>query len=190
MAFSIYELDDDIRRLLNLDNFLEGLSIPEFVEELSKDHILKGAEVNKLEYLDPKPYIRTFESTLKELDELRKHANRRREDAEKNVDDFELKHSENVLELSSKVDSVTKKFDSLDVKISGVSLKIDPLGQLLNKITNSRDRSTETIFLIRAYHGFYTKDKYDPLEYLRTSNDYDDRVKCAKTVNNLLWPRK
>lgn len=186
MAFSIYELDDDIRRLLNLDNFLEGLSIPEFVEELSKDHILKGAEVNKLEYLDPKPYIRTFESTLKELDELRKHANRRREDAEKKVDDFELKHSENVLELSSKVDSVTKKFDSLDVKISGVSLKIDPLGQLLNKITNSRDRSTETIFLIRAYHGFYTKDKYDPLEYLRTSNDYDDRVKCAKTVNNLL----
>lgn len=186
MAFSIYELDEDIRRLLNLDNFLEGLSIPEFVEELSKDHILKGAEVNKLEYLDPKPYIRAFESTLKELDELKKHSNRRREEAEKRVDDFELKHSENVLELSSKVDSVTKKFDSLDVKISGVSLKIDPLGQLLNKITNSRDRSTETIFLIRAYHGFYTKDKYDPLEYLRTSDDYEDRVKCAKTVSNLL----
>lgn len=186
MAFSIYELDDDIRRLLTLDNFLEGLTIPEFVEELSKDHVLKGAEVNKLEYLDPKPYIRTFESALKELEELKKHASRRQQDAETRVDDFELKHSENVLELSLKVDAVTRSFDSLDVKISGVSLKIDPLGQQLNKISNLRDRSTETIFLIRAYHGFYTKDKYDPLEYLRTSGAYEDRVKCARSVNNLL----
>ncbi|KAM9893181.1 hypothetical protein OXX79_009513, partial [Metschnikowia pulcherrima] len=63
MSFAIYDLEDDVRRLINIDNFLDGLTPNDFVEELSKDHILKGAEVNSLEYLDPKPYIRTFEST-------------------------------------------------------------------------------------------------------------------------------
>ena len=179
-------MDEDILQLLNLDNFLGGLSVNDFVEELSKDHFLKGAEVNKLEYLDPKPYIRTFESTLRELKQLNNRALAKNSQAEKDVEDYELKHSENVLELSSKVDRITRKFGSLDTKISEVSNRIDPLGNSLNKITNSRDRSTETIFLIRAYHGFYTKEKYDPLEKLRTSKVYEDKIKCAKTVSNLL----
>lgn len=186
MSFSIYDLDDDIRKLLNLDNFLNGLSVNDFIEELSKDHFLKGAEVNKLEYLDPKPYIRTFESTLRELKQLGIEANDRKQRAERDVDEYELKHSDNVLQLTPKITSIESKFDNLDDKISQISAKIDPLGQELNKITNSRDRSTETIFLIRAYHGFYTKEKYDPLETLRTSKRYDDKIKCAKTVNNLL----
>lgn len=186
MSFSIYDLDDDIRKLLNLDNFLNGLSINDFIEELSKDHFLKGAEVNKLEYLDPKPYIRTFESTLKELKQLSKEASRRKENAERDVDSSEMKHSNNVLNLSSRMSEIESNFDDLDLKISEISEKIDPLGQALNRITNSRDRSTETIFLIRAYHGFYTKEKYDPLETLRTSKKYEDKVKCAKTVDNLL----
>lgn len=186
MSFSIYDLDDDIRKLLSLDNFLQGLSVNEFIEELSKDHFLKGAEVNKLEYLDPKPYIRTFESTLRELKQLTGQSAKQKAQAENNVEDYEVKHSENVIQLSSKINNITQKFDNLDVKISKISLKIDPLGQSLNKITNSRDRSTETIFLIRAYHGFFTKEKYDPLENLRTSRNHDDKVKCAKTVSNLL----
>lgn len=186
MSFSIYDLDEHIRELLNLNNFLGGLSVNEFIEELSKDHSLKGAEVNKLEYLDPKPYIRTFESTLRELKRLTDESEKRKAQSERDVESFELKHSQNVLELSSKVDNITKKFSDLDTNISDVSSKIDPLGQSLNKISNSRDRSTETIFLIRAYHGFFTKSKYDPLEKLRTSKKYEDKVKCAKTVNNLL----
>ncbi|ODV76697.1 exocyst complex component SEC10 [Suhomyces tanzawaensis NRRL Y-17324] len=186
MSFSIYDLDENIRKLLNLDNFLDGLSVNDFIEELSKDHFLKGAEVNKLEYLDPKPYIRTFESTLRELKELNIESNQQREQSEKMVESYELKHSENVMQLADQIDSTVSKFDLLDSKISQVSSKINPLGQSLNKITNSRDRSLETIFLIRAYHGFYVKEKYEPLETLRLSKKYDDKIKCAKTVNNLL----
>lgn len=186
MSFSIYDLDEDIRKLLNLDNYLEGLSVNDFIEELSKDHFLKGVETNKLEYLDPKPYIRTFESTLRELKQLMIESNNQRELSEKQVESYELKHSENVLELSSKIVQTTQKFDLLDLRISEVSTKINPLGNSLNKITNSRDRSLETIFLIRSYHGFYTKDSYQPLETLRLSKRFDDRVKCAKTVSNLI----
>lgn len=186
MSFSIHELDDDIKKLLDLDAFLNGLSVNEFVEELSKDHFLKGAEVKNLEYLDPKPYIRTFESTLRELKRLNTEAQDRRARAEKEVEEYELKHSDNVLELTTQMTSLETKFDSLDDKILEISRTIDPLNKSLNKITDSRDRSTETIFLIRAYHGFYTKGKYDPLENLRTSRNFEDRAKCASTVKNLL----
>lgn len=186
MSFSIYDLEEDVRKLLNIDNFLNGLTTNEFIEELSKDHILKGAEVNKLEYLDPKPYIRTFESTLRHLKNLSKDAASMTARAENDVDEFELSHSKSVLTLSSTVEQIVSKFDNLDTEITSISDKIDPLNQSLKKITNSRDRSTETIFLIRAYHGFYTKEKYEPLEKLRTAKNKESKTKCARTVNNLL----
>lgn len=186
MSLSIYELDSHVLELLNLDNFLGGLSVNEFIEELSKDHFLKGAEVNELAYLDPKPYIRTFESTLRELKQLKKHAESKMVEIEREVQDYELKHSKNIVSLFSEVDEVTRQFEGLDDKISSVSTKINPLGKSLTKITNSRDKSNGIIFLIRAYHGFFTKEKYDPLNELHKSNNYEDRLKCARLVNNLL----
>lgn len=186
MNFSIYDLNDDIRKLLNLENFLEGMSVNDFVEELSKDHILKGAEVKNLEYLDPKPYIRTFEATLKELKQLGQLAAKRKVEAEREVEQYEVKHSRHVLELSQEINELTSQFKNLDGKISHVSEQVDPLGQALDKITNSRDRSRETIFLIRAYHGFFTKEKYEPLDNLINSKSYEDRLKGAKIVSNLL----
>ncbi|KAK6455324.1 exocyst complex component SEC10 [Scheffersomyces xylosifermentans] len=186
MSFSIYDLDENIKKLLNLDNFLNGGTVNDFIEEISKDHFLKAQEVNKLDYLDPKPYIRTFESTLRELKQLHTEANDQTRMSEKQVENYELKHSESVLQLSAKIDKSVKKFDVLDSRISEVTTKINPLGNSLNRITDSRDRSLETIFLIRAYHGFYTKEKYDPLETLRTSSKFEDKTKCAKTVRNLI----
>lgn len=186
MSFSIYELDENIKKLLTVDDFLCGKSVNEFIEEISKDHFLKGAEVHNKAYLDPKPYIRTFESTLRELKQLQLDANDQRVKNERLVDSYELKHSENVLELNNEIDQATEKFDLLDNQILDVSSKINPLGNTLSKITNSRDRSLETIFLIRAYHGFFTKEQYLPLETLRTSRKIEDKLKCAKTVRNLI----
>lgn len=187
MSFSIYNLDEEIRKLLTLDNFLGGMTVNEFIEELSRDHFLKGAEVNKLEYLDPKPYIRTFELTLRDLKLLHEHSETKKRAIELEVESIELKHSENVLGLSSNVDQLTSGFEQLDTKILQVTSRIDPLGQTLNRITNSRDRSKETIFLIRAYHGFYTKERYEPLEKLKDiQSSYADKVQCARTCVNLL----
>ncbi|KAG5420026.1 SEC10 [Candida metapsilosis] len=185
-SFSIYDLNPEIKKLLNTDNFLNGLSVNDFVEEISKDHILKGAEVNKKAYLDPKPYIRSFESTIRELNRLSADVNDQRVRGGKQVDTYELKHSENVLELSKSIATTTDKFNHLDIKISDVSRKINPLGATLNKISTSRDKSRETIFLIRAYHGFYTKGEYSPLENLRSSSKLDDNLECARYIKKLL----
>lgn len=185
MSF-VYNLDEPTQKLLSPDNFLGGMSVHDFIEELSKDHSLKGAEVHNLEYLDPKPYIRTFESTLRQLKQLSENAESKKRQAESDVDAFELRHSEQVLNLLGQVEQIAAQFDHLDTDILGISARIDPLNQKLNRISASRDRSQETIFLIRAYHGFYTKGKYEPLDRLRTSHDYELRHKCAKTTGNLL----
>lgn len=186
MSFAIYDLEEDVRNLLQIDNFLDGRTTTDFVEELSKDHIRKGAEVNNLEYLDPKPYIRTFESTLRHLKQLAEEALRQKEAAAREVEEYELNHSKNVLKLSSQVENIVSNFDLLDQEISSITKKIDPLNQALNKITNSRERSMEAIFMIRAYHGFYTKEKYEPLEKLRKASSMDQKMKCASTVKNLI----
>lgn len=186
MSFAIYDLEEDIRKLLTVDNFLNGLTVNEFIEELSKDHILKGAEVNNLEYLDPKPYIRTFESTLRYLKQLAEEAKEINVRAEKDVEEFELLHSRSVLELSTNVEQIVSKFDHLDVEISSISKKIAPLNLQLNIISNLRDRSLQTIALVRAYHGFYTKEKYEPLDSLKRSKDIEEKIKAVKTVSNLL----
>lgn len=186
MSFAIYDLEEDVRSLLQIDNFLDGHTTTEFVEQLSKDHIQKGAEVNNLEYLDPKPYIRTFESTLRHLKQLAEEALKRKDEAAKEVDEYELSHSKNVLKLSSQVEKIVSNFSILDKEILSITKKIDPLNQALNKITGSRERSTEAIFLIRAYHGFYTKERYEPLEKLRLADSLEQKMKCATTVKNLI----
>ncbi|CAI5759390.1 unnamed protein product [Candida verbasci] len=186
MNFSIYDLDQNIKNLLNIDNFLDGLSVNDFIEEISKEHYLKGLEVkNDKQYLDPKPYIRTFESTIRYLKQLEVEANESKINNESKMESFELQHSHNVIELNSEIESSMKELDNLDKSISSISSKINPLGTQLNKISNSRDRSQETIFLIRAYHGFFTKETYAPLENLRVSKKLEDKIKCAKTVKNL-----
>ncbi|KAI5965982.1 SEC10 [Candida pseudojiufengensis] len=185
-SFSIYELNPEIKKLLSANNFLNGLPVNDFIEEISKDHILKGAEVNKHAYLDPKPYIRSFESTIRELNQLNLEANDQRIRGEKQVDSFELNHSNNVLKLSQSMKDITNEFSKLDDKISLVSSKVNPLGTKLNKISTSRDKSKETIFLIRAYHGFYTKGQYPQLETLRSSNNTEDNVECAKYIRQLI----
>ncbi|CAN3357028.1 exocyst complex component Sec10p [Diutina catenulata] len=185
MSYSIYDLDEDIRKLLNLDNYLNGMSVPEFVEELSKDHFNKGQEVNKLEYLDPKPYIRTFESTLRELKQLQSRADEHCENAERETENSELRHSENVVQLSGRIDAANADFDDVDAQISQVSSTLNPVGLRLASISSSRDVSQETIFLIRAFHGFYTKGGYEPLEALRGSKRVEDQLKCASTLKHL-----
>lgn len=182
----IYDLDEDIRKLLNLDNFLHGMSIHSFIEELSKDHFNKGQEVNQLEYLDPKPYIRTFELTLRELKQLGNRAEQQRAHVERDTEQFELKHSENVVRLLGTIDGANADFDEVDVQISEVVDKLNPLGTKLSKISYLRDRSQETIFLIRAFHGFYTKGGYEPLEGLRLLKFLVDQLKCAQTLKHLL----
>lgn len=115
---SIYELDPKWKGILTLDNFLGGLTVHEFVQALSKDHSLKGTATGTWEQLDPKPYIRTFESTLKELKNLSTESNSNKSQLSQQVSQYELIHAQNVMTLSTNLKSMVQDYDHLDNKLA------------------------------------------------------------------------
>ncbi|EIF45334.1 exocyst complex component sec10 [Brettanomyces bruxellensis AWRI1499] len=107
---SLYQLDEETKELLTLDNFLKDLSISEFVDRLSKQNVeYKSKFNNGVEYIDPKPYIRTFELVEKQLDKLNKECSETRIRIENQVHIRSLQHYKNVLQLNGKAADLDKK---------------------------------------------------------------------------------
>ena len=143
-------------------------------------------ETNKaLSDLDPKPFIRTFESTLRELNQLSTEAASRQSQLEKEVSKYELDHSRNVLSLTSRAESVNSQFKHLDDQISKVNSTITPLSQSLTKTINAKERSIATISLVRIYNDFYQTGYSKELDSLMNGSIKDKR-KCSATVAQLL----
>ncbi|ODV97894.1 hypothetical protein PACTADRAFT_52988 [Pachysolen tannophilus NRRL Y-2460] len=183
---NIYDIDDETNKLLTLDNFLNGLTVPEFIEQLSKDHSLKSGEVNSVEYLDPKPYIRTFESTLTQLKKLSEEGNAKKQKSEAEVSQYEILHSKNVLKIASIVDSMHSKFTSLDEAVTNVSSILSPLGESLQKSVKSKENLSSVVFLVRCYNDFYKNGICEELDELQSSNRQQDNKKCMSTISKLL----
>lgn len=135
--------------------------------------------------LDPKPFIRTFESTLRELNQLSMEAASKRSQMEKEVSKYELDHSRNVLSLTSRTESVNSQFKHLDDRISKVNSNITPLSQSLTKTINAKERSIATISLVRIYNDFYQTGASKELDSLMNGSLKDKR-KCSATVAQLL----
>ncbi|CDK24588.1 unnamed protein product [Kuraishia capsulata CBS 1993] len=183
---SPFKVDDSTRRLLTLDNFLDGLTIGEFVEELSKNHSLQDDEVNSVKYLDPKPYIRTFESALKILNRLSEESIQKKRQAEKEVERYELQHSQNVMAVAADFDKMTTRFATLDDQVTRASSVIVPLGEKLTKVNRSGEHSKSTIFLIKCYNAFReTGEPSQELKALGQSRSVDDRRAYAKHLSSL-----
>lgn len=183
---NLYQLNDEADRLLTLDNFLGGLTVPEFVDQLSSDHSTEGGNNKAIEYFDPKPYIRTFESTLSRLEKLKDDCSKRKERSETEVSNYELEHSSNVIQILSQSDTLRSIFHRLDDDVNKVSGVIGPLGENLLRGVRTKENLTLTIFLIRCYNSFYKSGKCSMLEELRNSEKQADKRKCATTVSQLL----
>ncbi|ODQ80096.1 hypothetical protein BABINDRAFT_35695 [Babjeviella inositovora NRRL Y-12698] len=186
MNFSIYDLDDKTRKLLDLDNFLGDLTVNEFVERLSKDHQMKQDNVQSLSYLDPKPYIRTFESTLRELKLKNAEIVARQEACAAEAARHDIAHSKNVVALAATSRAISANFGGLDRQVSNIIGKIGPLGDQLTRLTQQRNRALDTQFLLRCYQAFHTRGACAELAELQTSTDHTLKMTCAKTVRQLL----
>ena len=211
---SLYELDPKWKKLLQLDNFLGGLTVHEFVQGLCQTQNNNGTgmggrravanatsgtnghnnnnnntsnnsnnsnnnnnnnnnglgttttsaastggaiNVNtKLDNLDPKPYIRTLESTLNELQKLEFECGQKTNTLKKQVTHSELEHSEKVLEIVPEFQNLTADFNALDNGLSKVNHVVSPLGSKLEKNIRSKNSYIESVLLIQYYQEFYT----------------------------------
>lgn len=198
---SLYELDSKWKKLLTRDNLLGGLTVNEFVEQLGKDHTLrvpsKGLISNpgnsgdhnygEVGTLDPKPYIRTFESILKELAKLQQECEPIKSRLGNEVLAQELKYSYTIKDLQSKLNEVTNKYVSLDSKLTSVTKGVKPLGDKLENSIRQKKQYTKSVELINIYNEFLeTGDNSPTLTKLLDSPQFVNQLKAAATMKSLI----
>ncbi|CDH09858.1 related to Exocyst complex component SEC10 [Zygosaccharomyces bailii ISA1307] len=186
---SVYDLDPRWRKLLSPNNFLGGLTVNEFVEELSKDHSLRGADgtaETTFEKLNPKPYIRTFESILKELNVLSEQSSSRKAQLVEQVSAQELEHAENVVQLSQELKKTMYNYEKLDSQLTNVTQVVSPLGEKLEVAIRRKKAYIKSVELISHYNAFYTTGESKFLEDLRSSPNFQKKTQAALLVKNLL----
>ncbi|SJM83478.1 related to Exocyst complex component SEC10 [Zygosaccharomyces bailii] len=186
---SLYDLDPRWRKLLSPNNFLGGLTVNEFVEELSKDHSLRGADgtaETTFEKLNPKPYIRTFESILKELNALSEQSSSRKAQLVEQVSAQELEHAENVVQLSQELKKTMYNYEKLDSQLTNVTQVVSPLGEKLEVAIRRKKAYIKSVELISHYNAFYTTGESKFLEDLRSSPNFQKKTQAALLVKNLL----
>ena len=189
---------------MKTDNFLGGLTVNEFVQELSKDHrndVLIDTNTKNLttnekdqdtireaiwKQLDPKPYIRTFESTLKELKNLNEETLNKRQYYCEQVATQEVIHSENVIKLSKDLHTTLLTFDKLDDRLTSVTQVVSPLGDKLETAIKKKQNYIQSVELIRRYNDFYSMGKSEIVEQLRRSKNWKLNLKSVKLMKHLL----
>ncbi|CCF59610.1 hypothetical protein KAFR_0H02010 [Kazachstania africana CBS 2517] len=192
---SLYDLDPKWQRLLNLNNFLGGLTVNEFVEELSNDHSLRierpfsdenVVSTNTWQNLDSKPYIRTFESTLKQLKHLNEESINKKSQLSNQVAIQELEHSESVLKLSKDLNTMISQFNVLDEQLTNVNQVVSPLGDKLESAIKRKKNYIKSVELISQYNEFLINGQSKYIDDLRTSNIWSNNLKAVNLTKNLL----
>lgn len=203
---SLYDLDPKWQKLLTLDNFLGGLTVNEFVESLGKDHSIRVAsslnfgtdttttglqlqdeqDTANWQRLDTKPFIRTFESTLKELKSLNEDAISKKNKFGEQVSRQELVHSENVIDLSNDIQRINGQFNDLDNKLTNVNQIVSPLSDKLESTIRKRKNYVKSVELITEYTNFYEFGNSKNIENLRISKNWKNKIQAATYIKNLL----
>lgn len=190
---AIYELDTKWKEILDAKDFLGGLTVNEFVSELSKDEIQKQnllsngsfSGVSQLE-LDPKPFIRTFESVLKELKKLQKDMHSKSSQLSKQVSQIEVIHAKKTLRLNEELKEIVDDFDGLDHKLSNVTQVVSPLGTKLERSIRKKNSYIKSVELVTYYASIYETGKCEELNELLLSNDWKSMLCGSMVLKSLL----
>ncbi|GME81877.1 unnamed protein product [Ambrosiozyma monospora] len=183
---SFYQLDDEIRDLLTLENFLGDLTVPDFIDKISQRtaQTTRSDENSGIKYDDPRPYIRSFELVSKELNNLSIDCESKKSKLDQLAANLQVKHDTNVKSLNGRARVLTHKLDHLSGNVDKVhNNSINPLGERLKKTNNIKENAANLIRLTKCYNEFYTNG-VAPTELIQFSNG--DMGKVAKTWNQLL----
>jgi exocyst complex component 5 len=115
----IYALDPAARQLLQLETFRNKFVVNEFVQGLSAANIAYTARQSS-GALDPKPYIRTFESALIRLQDLREQVVTEGKEVDKDVKAAETQFTRRNSQLEDTFRDINSTFTDLQSRISEV----------------------------------------------------------------------
>lgn len=175
---SLYTLDGRTRKLLRLDRFgAPDFSVKSFIEQLGggHEHLQEDRE------LDPKPYIRTFESAAAELERLLNVASSQEEACEEETKELNEARGSEAQDIASHVQTCMDEVKSLDEIVTVLQQSNGPTGQRLRRISRQYTATCNYRAIISAYLSFYNDKPSTELSRLWAV----DRRRCAHFVGDL-----
>lgn len=135
--------------------------------------------------MDPKPYIRTFEAVLHELERTQSQMLKSEQNCAIEVKTAETKHCQNIITSSQTIGEVLRDFGELDGTVGDISTSTSILNSKLEKLSSQYEKCVESGFLINTYLNLNRRGTASDLEKLWDSNNPADKRKCANVVRQL-----
>ncbi|KAG2203235.1 hypothetical protein INT46_000425 [Mucor plumbeus] len=171
-----YELSPDIKNLLAIETFRENVSTTDFIERISSG-IIDQINGNAAGAFDSKPFIRTFESVLEELHQLRTRVQHQCNELESSAQAAESEYKRNITDLHGAFDDVYRSYDSLEGRIGDVGKTAIRIGEQLETIDKERSKASESRDIIEYFMEFQDGSS-ERLDTLRQSGE-EGQLKTA-----------
>lgn len=174
--------DAAIDQLCNIDTFQQGFNSKDFLAGLSEKLIARSkADPGPF---NPRPFIRTFESSVDALLNLRSQLTSQITSLSSSVRVSESAYTSKLHDLSSHFASASASFGSLENRFSEVGRTAMHIGEQLQTIDRTRTRAAEAHDLIEYYYQFARGDT-SRLERLRKEGGREGRLRTAVIARRL-----
>lgn len=133
---------------------------------------------------NPRPFIRTFESAVDSLLQLRSTITAQETQLSSTVQVSESAYAAKLKDLSSNFESVTTSFSGLEDRFADVGRTALQIGEQLQTIDRLRTRAAEASDLIEYYYQFARGDT-SRLDRLRREGGREGRLRTAVIARRL-----
>ncbi|KAE8228278.1 hypothetical protein CF326_g6797 [Tilletia indica] len=178
---SIFQ-DPIIEDLCQLSTFQGTFNPQDFVASLSQRQISRS-KVDPGPF-NPRPFIRSFESAVEALTQIRGSVQTHITQFEASVKVAENAYSTKLKELSGSFSSASSSFAALEDRISEVGRTAVRIGEQLETIHRQKSRASEAYDLIEYYYQFARGDT-TKLDKLKKEGGREGRVKVAIIARRL-----
>ncbi|KAG0356738.1 Exocyst complex component 5 [Podila minutissima] len=178
-----FELNPDLKATLRVESFQGTFSSKTFIEKLSSNIIATRIMENSNTF-DPKPFIRTFEGSLEELEKLASKMQKHTSELERETQKEELAFKKQVKELGAGFDDVQGTLESLDSRISEVGSTAIRIGEKLETADKQRARAVLSKQLMEYFMQF-NEGRCPTLESLMTQQGLEGQIEAARILRQL-----
>ncbi|EPQ28786.1 uncharacterized protein PFL1_03589 [Pseudozyma flocculosa PF-1] len=174
--------DPVVQELCTLDTFQSSFNTNEFIAQLTTK-LVQRSKADPGPF-NPRPFIRTFESALEQLTQIRGQVTAQTQVLSSSVHVAESAYTKKLDELSKNFTAVGNSFSSLEDRISEVGRTAIRIGEQLETIDRQRNRASEAHDLIEFYYMFARGDP-SKLERVRKEGGKEGRMKAAVIARRL-----
>ncbi|CAO3578914.1 unnamed protein product [Absidia cylindrospora] len=135
--------------------------------------------------LDPKPFVRTFEHVLEELQQLRVRVQHQCDELESGTQKAEQHYKKNIIDMQGAFKDVYQSYDGLESRIGDVGKTAVRIGEQLETLDKQRSRATESRDVIEYFMEFQETGYSERLDILSYESGDEGQFKAASLARRL-----